>query len=79
VPPVLVYADLLATGDGRCMETAQMVYDRTLLDFSQRRELTLHASIAAAIEAAAAPLGVEILIVGAFARDLQAGSAAEKP
>lgn len=27
VPPVLVYADLLATGDGRCMETAQMVYD----------------------------------------------------
>jgi predicted nucleotidyltransferase len=42
----------------------------TLLDFSQRRELTLHASIAAAIEAAAAPLGVEILIVGAFARDL---------
>lgn len=42
----------------------------TLLDFSQRRELTLHASIAAAIEAAAAPLGVQILIVGAFARDL---------
>lgn len=30
VPPVLVYADLLATGDGRCMETAQMVYDRYL-------------------------------------------------
>lgn len=27
VPPVLVYADLLATGDGRCIETAQMVYD----------------------------------------------------
>ena len=27
VPPALVYADLLATGDGRCMETAQMVYD----------------------------------------------------
>lgn len=26
-PPVLVYADLLATGDGRCIETAQMVYD----------------------------------------------------
>lgn len=30
VPPVLVYADLLATGDGRCMETAQMVYERHL-------------------------------------------------
>ena len=30
VPPVLVYADLLATGDGRCIETAQMVYDRYL-------------------------------------------------
>jgi hypothetical protein len=27
VPPALVYADLLATGDARCMETAQMVYD----------------------------------------------------
>jgi hypothetical protein len=27
VPPALVYADLLATGDGRCIETAQMVYD----------------------------------------------------
>ena len=26
VPPALVYADLLATGDGRCIETAQMVY-----------------------------------------------------
>jgi len=30
VPPVLVYADLLATGDGRCIETAQMIYDRYL-------------------------------------------------
>jgi hypothetical protein len=30
VPPVLVYADLLATGDGRCMETAQMVYEQHL-------------------------------------------------
>lgn len=28
VPPVLVYADLLATGDGRCIETAKMVYDQ---------------------------------------------------
>ncbi len=27
VPAALVYADLLATGDGRCIETAQMVYD----------------------------------------------------
>lgn len=30
VPPVLVYADLLAVRDGRCMETAQMVYDEHL-------------------------------------------------
>jgi hypothetical protein len=28
VPPALVYADLLATGDARCIETAQMVYDQ---------------------------------------------------
>jgi hypothetical protein len=27
VPAVLVYADLLATGDGRCIETARMIYD----------------------------------------------------
>jgi hypothetical protein len=27
VPPVLIYADLLATGDARCIETAQQVYD----------------------------------------------------
>ena len=27
VPPVLVYADLLATGDARCIETAKMVHD----------------------------------------------------
>ncbi|MEO8627877.1 MAG: type IV toxin-antitoxin system AbiEi family antitoxin [Betaproteobacteria bacterium] len=25
--PALVYGDLLATGDGRCIETAQMIYD----------------------------------------------------
>lgn len=30
VPPPLVYADLLATGDARCIETAQMVYDQFL-------------------------------------------------
>lgn len=27
VPPLLVYADLLATGDDRCIETAKMIYD----------------------------------------------------
>ncbi|HEY3049436.1 MAG TPA: type IV toxin-antitoxin system AbiEi family antitoxin [Polaromonas sp.] len=27
VPPLLVYADLLATGDARCIETAKMIYD----------------------------------------------------
>lgn len=42
----------------------------TLLDFSRRRELALHASIVAAVEAAAAPLGIATLIAGAFARDL---------
>lgn len=26
--PVLVYADLMATGDGRCFETAEMVYEQ---------------------------------------------------
>jgi hypothetical protein len=33
VPPALVYADLLATGDARCIETAQMVYDQFLAGF----------------------------------------------
>jgi hypothetical protein len=30
VPPLLVYADLLATGDARCIETAKMIHDRYL-------------------------------------------------
>lgn len=33
VPPVLVYADLLATGDARCIETAQMIYEGDLARF----------------------------------------------
>lgn len=33
VPPALVYADLLATGDARCIETAQLVYERYLARF----------------------------------------------
>jgi hypothetical protein len=32
-PPVLIYADLLATGDARCIETAQLLYDRYLARF----------------------------------------------
>lgn len=32
-PPVLVYADLLATGDARCIETAQRVHDGYLAQF----------------------------------------------
>jgi hypothetical protein len=27
VPPLLVYADLLATGDARCIETAKRLYE----------------------------------------------------
>jgi predicted nucleotidyltransferase len=42
----------------------------SLLDFSQRPELSLHASVVADVEAAAAPAGTHIIIVGAFARDL---------
>lgn len=30
VPIALVYADLLATGDARCLETARLIYDRHL-------------------------------------------------
>jgi hypothetical protein len=33
VPAALVYADLLATGDARCMEAAQLVYERDLARF----------------------------------------------
>lgn len=32
-PPVLIYADLLATGDARCIETAQRIYDGHLAQF----------------------------------------------
>lgn len=43
----------------------------TLLDLSQRSELSLHGTIVADVQAAAGPLGIETLIAGAFARDLQ--------
>ena len=42
----------------------------TLLDLSQRHELGLHAEIVVDVEAAAMPLGIVPLIVGAFARDV---------
>jgi predicted nucleotidyltransferase len=42
----------------------------TLLDFSQRPDLALHAEIIGDIASVAEPLGIAPLIVGAFARDL---------
>ena len=42
----------------------------TLLDFSQRPELTLHARVVADVVVAAQPLDFVPLIAGAFARDL---------
>ena len=42
----------------------------TLLDFSLRPELALHARVVAEVEAAAGAVGVTPLIAGAFARDL---------
>jgi predicted nucleotidyltransferase len=42
----------------------------TLLDVSRRRDLGSHAELVADVEAAAAPLSIAPVIVGAFARDL---------
>ena len=42
----------------------------TLLNFSQRPELEAHAAIIADVRSAAARLNAEVMIVGAFARDL---------
>jgi len=42
----------------------------TLLDFSRRRELTLHARVIADVQAVAAIIRVPTMITGAFARDL---------
>ena len=42
----------------------------TLLDFSQRRELSLHAAVVADVNSVIAVLGVATIVVGAFARDL---------
>lgn len=33
VPPLLVYADLLATGDPRNIETAQLIYEKNIIGF----------------------------------------------
>ncbi len=41
-----------------------------MLDFSQRNELGLHAGVVAAVQATASAMGVQPLVVGAFARDL---------
>ena len=30
VPPILIYADLLAQGDARCVETAKRIYEKHL-------------------------------------------------
>lgn len=35
VPPVLVYADLLATGDARCIETAKRLYEEHVVQLFQ--------------------------------------------
>lgn len=34
-PPLVVYADLVATADGRNLETAQMIYERYLIDIAE--------------------------------------------
>lgn len=44
--------------------------NKSLLDFSLRRDLSLHAAVVAAVEDAASALGVHTMITGAFARDL---------
>jgi len=33
VPPLLIYADLLATGDARNIETARIIYEREITRF----------------------------------------------
>lgn len=42
----------------------------TLLDFSQRPELALHARVVADVEVVAVLMGINVMITGAFARDL---------
>jgi predicted nucleotidyltransferase len=42
----------------------------TLLNFSQRSELSLHAELAADVSSALTALGIRGIVVGAFARDL---------
>jgi hypothetical protein len=34
-PTLLVYADLLAIGDARCLETAKLLYDQILAGFNR--------------------------------------------
>ena len=50
-----------------------------MLDFSQRRELGLHAQVIAEVQQAADALGIQPLIVGAFARDLHLAYAHQIP
>lgn len=51
----------------------------TLLALSDRAELGLHARVVADVQAVAAPLGIALLITGAFARDLHLHHACRVP
>jgi hypothetical protein len=50
-----------------------------LHDFSQRRELSLHAEVAAGVTSALGSIEVPAIVVGAFARDLHLHYGAEVP
>jgi hypothetical protein len=43
-PAPLVYADLMATGDGRCIETAKLVYDRLFASTRSYKQLLISCS-----------------------------------
>lgn len=68
VPPILVYADLLAAGDPRNIETAKVIYDQELLDLSEKIDPDTVA-ILEEISRMASSLDIPFYVVGARARD----------
>ena len=69
VHPILVYADLIATGNQRNLETARILYDGKLLNLSGKIEQSIVDALLA-FTSVLGSLQIRFFLVGAGARDL---------
>ena len=67
-PPLLIYADLLATGDARCLEAARRWRDDSLIDLQDKEDLRALGDLVRDLRDHSA--GADFMLIGAAARDL---------